>query len=350
MQNERAYFVSGHTAKGFVNFFNKNIYGIDKVIVVNHQSNKITTKILQALRQHYYKKYAIEIICSPQSKLYIEGIIIRSLKIAVISKKLVGAEDEAVIFFDVGDYVSPPVDSEKVRKLEKQQQKLYAEAHKLFQQGLKIHVQVERIYIKEMDFEKADTIAHDTIQLLFENKRKKNRESVIFERLFGTNTAEGVVNLIPSILEQIGKIVHIKGRAGTGKSVFMKTILNECIHYGYDVEVYRCSFDPNSVDMIIIRDLDICFFDSTPPHAFHPQQPKESVIDLYNETVTPGTDEKYKLEVDQLTKRYKDKMNLGLNKLSQTVFFEEEKELMWNQLRRKTLIYIKNALIRKIEN
>ena len=303
VQKKRKYFVTGHTAKGFVNFFEKNLYGIERIITIKHESNTIMTEIIQTLKNYYDEQYDVEVICSPQSKSYIEGIIIRSLRLAIVSNNVAPHENDCSTVFTVEDDMSRCVDWTKFKQLKQKQKELYEESYQLFQQGLDIHTQVEKIYINEMDFKKADGIAHHTIHSIFKNQQKRNRESVIYERLFGTNTSEGVVNLIPFIIKEIGKVVHIKGRAGTGKSVFMKNILNACIQYGFDVEVYRCSFDPNSVDMIVIRDLDICFFDSTPPHEFTPTESKESVIDLYESTVTQGTDEKYQKEIGILTRK-----------------------------------------------
>ena len=40
----------------------------------------------------------------------------------------------------------------------------------------------------------------------------------------------------------------------------MKKIANLAKNNGYKTEVYHCSFDPDSLDMVIIRDLDVRIF------------------------------------------------------------------------------------------
>ena len=137
----------------------------------------------------------------------------------------------------------------------------------------------------------------------------------MYRRLFGTNTGDGVVNLVEKLIEPIKNRVYIKGRAGTGKSVFMKKVLTKCKEYGINTEVYHCSFDPNSIDMLIIRDLDYCLFDSTPPHEFFPKQDSDQTIDLYELTVEPGTDEQFKDEINIVTERYKERMKKGVDEL-----------------------------------
>lgn len=37
---------------------------------------------------------------------------------------------------------------------------------------------------------------------------------------------------------------------------------------GFDVEMYHCGFDPESIDMVLVRELKFCVFDSTNPHEY----------------------------------------------------------------------------------
>ncbi len=191
------------------------------------------------------------------------------------------------------------------------------QAYDSFAEGLRIHDDLEAIYINQMDFERADEFAEDFITELLTDVPKKQREPRRFHRLFGTNTADGVVNVVPHLIENIKDVYYIKGRAGTGKSVFMKKIANACLDHGFDVEMYYCSFDPGSIDMVLVRELDFCIFDSTDPHEFFPQRDGEKVIDMYENFVAPGTDETYATEIDDVHKRYKSCMKKGVRFLKE---------------------------------
>src|SRR5699024_12170702 len=118
-------------------------------------------------------------------------------------------------------------------------------------------------------------------------------QPIVYERLFGTNTPDGKVNHVSALIAPFRNVYYVKGRAGTGKSVFMKKILNACKSYGYDIETYRCSFDPSSVDMIIVRDLEFCVFDSTLPHEFFQDYGLGVVIYYYELTFDIDTDVLY---------------------------------------------------------
>lgn len=327
MSGEIKYYVNGHTAEGFVNFLSSNLVGINRTIVLDHPSSKLKTAILKKVVNFYQENYVVEQISSPQSIEYIDGIIIRELAVAILSKTDDLAPIEGSIIIDLMHNVLEGDNSKTTT--------LYDEAYTHFKKGLTIHDDLEKVYINEMDFTKADKEAENFIATMFKDVKKKKRKSIIYERLFGTNTPDGVLNHVENLIDPIKHRVFIKGRAGTGKSVFMRRVLETCKKYGFDVELYRCSFDPNSIDMLIIRDLNYCLFDSTAPHEFFPTRKSDVVIDLYEKTVTKGTDEKYEQKLNDLTKKYKKEMRAGLKKLQQTKEIHLLKEQLFIHLDKK---------------
>jgi len=326
------YYVSGHTAEGYVNYLSSNINEIEKIIVLRHPSNIFKTTLLEKVIAPYEEREPIEIIVSAQSKEYINGVIIRNRSFAVLDEKILPTPIKQAEYIALEKFHSRRIEDNELKVATKKMQELYEAAYECFEKGLTIHDDLEKVYIDEMDFNKADQVAEAWINKLFQKVEKKNRQAVIYERLFGTNTSDGVVNLVEHLITPIKNRVFIKGRAGTGKSVFMKKVLDECKKHGLDVEVYRCSFDPNSIDMLIIRDLDYCLFDSTDPHEFFPSRQSDEVIDLYEKTVNPGTDEKYATKISQLTDAYKQEMRAGVQKIKETKEIKQEKEALFEQV------------------
>ncbi|MEF9935416.1 MAG: hypothetical protein RR898_08580, partial [Clostridium sp.] len=82
------------------------------------------------------------------------------------------------------------------------------------------------------------------------------------------------------LLEGIENRYIIKGRAGTGKSTLMKKLGKSGLCKGYEVEFYHCGLDPNSLDMVIIRDLSVAVLDGTAPHVVDPVG-NDKVIDMF---------------------------------------------------------------------
>ncbi|MFC4557554.1 hypothetical protein ACFO3D_04950 [Virgibacillus kekensis] len=295
------YWVTGNTAEGFVNFLEDNLQGVDQVISLKHPSATLKSKVLKNLMNDFDPEN-IEVLKSTLAETYLDGFIVRSKSLAIVDSTIAGSnttETELDAHF--------PVEEQNLDEFHNLRQKAYS----CYATGLSVHDELEEIYINQMDFGKADRFTANFISELLKHSPAKDDTGQIYHRLFGTNTADGTVNEVPHLIKNIGDVRYIKGRAGTGKSTFMKKVANACVEKGYDVELYHCSFDPNSADMILVRGMDFCIFDSTDPHEFFPQREGETIVDLYEELVEPGTDEKFGDDIFELNNRYKAFMKEG---------------------------------------
>lgn len=328
MHLETRYYVCGHTAKGFVNYLDSNLADIKQIVILKHPAKCVKTKaIKQFMEQHSVE--AQQIISSPYSKRYIAGVIIPSLSLAILSEEIISEDITTAKVIDLAKYSKVKTNRDLMIYLDRIVTASYEAAYRYFAKGLTYHEQLEKVYLREMNFTKADSIANEFITKLFLHQKTHNRKAIIKERLFGTNTSDGIVNHLQEIIEPIENRIFIKGRAGTGKSYFMKKVMEACVENGYDVELYHCSFDPGSIDMILIRDLNYCLFDSTAPHELFPMRTTDQIIDLYEKTVTPFTDEKYVMEINKLTTKYKQEMQQGIALLKNTKEAEEMIDRLW---------------------
>lgn len=313
------YYVAGNTGEGFVNFLPANVEGFKQIIILKHPSNRLKTAVLKHLIKKYEKNNDLEVILSSVADQYLEGVIIRGISKAVIIDTIASTDLEATIELDLALFMA----NEAVYPIKNEH---FNQAYNSFAAGLRIHDDLEAIYVKEMDFERADQVSDQFINGLLKNHSKQNHNGHVYHRLFGTNTTDGVVNIIPQLIRPLSRVYHLKGRAGTGKSTFMKKVLTACINHGYDIELYHCSFDPHSIDMVLVPELDFCIFDSTDPHEMEPKSEKEKVIDLYEETVTPGTDENYAHEIQTVHSNYKSYMKKGIRQLKEAGEILEKQE------------------------
>ncbi len=178
------------------------------------------------------------------------------------------------------------------------------EARDTFQKARSFHNRKEEIYLKNMDFPAANQAAKETISLLLEGKAS-GRPGRAVRRFFGAATYEGNLDYIESLTQEIPRRFFIKGRPGTGKSTFLKKIARAALERGFETEIYHCSLDPKSLDMVAVRELDFCLLDSTAPHEYFPSRDGDEIIDLYLKCVVPGTDETYREELEGLDREYK---------------------------------------------
>lgn len=329
LAEKKYYYVTGNTAEGFVNFLDSNVVGIKKIVVLKHMSNKVKTRVLEELIRIYEQSYDLEIICSALSRVFLDGIIIRDKGLAIITETIAPSNLQHVKMIDLENIIQNDIpiqtlDKHKITQLKAQYDQELEKAYKTFERGLRVHDDLEAIYINEMDFKKADDVAERFISDLLQGVSKKERKPRIYYRLFGTSTAEGPITVVPQLINNLSKRVFVKGRAGTGKSVFMKKVAQACENQGLDFEIHRCSFDPNSVDMVLVPDLSFVMLDSTDPHEFFPERKEDVVIDLYEKTVTPGTDEKYANRINKVHTEYKSHMKKGVVYVKEAAKIHEE--------------------------
>ena len=85
----------------------------------------------------------------------------------------------------------------------------------------------------------------------------------------GGNTTKGFYSFYNYILtqEEADRIICLKGGPGTGKSSFMKKIGTHFKTLGYTIEYHHCSSDNNSLDGVVIKELNIALLDGTSPHS-----------------------------------------------------------------------------------
>lgn len=90
----------------------------------------------------------------------------------------------------------------------------------------------------------------------------------------GGNTSKGFYSFYDQIIpEDAERIFVLKGGPGVGKSSFMRTIGEEFVKQGYDIELHYCSSDNRSLDGLVIKKANVALLDGTAPHVVDPNNP-----------------------------------------------------------------------------
>ncbi len=102
----------------------------------------------------------------------------------------------------------------------------------------------------------------------------------------GGNTPKGFYSYYDYLIPQkdAKKVYILKGGPGTGKSTLMKKIALYAEDEGFDVDYIYCSSDPESLDGLVIREMQVAFVDGTSPHIVDPKTPGavDTIINLGN--------------------------------------------------------------------
>lgn len=99
----------------------------------------------------------------------------------------------------------------------------------------------------------------------------------------GGNTSKGFKSFFDYVIpKDVNIIFCMKGGPGVGKSSLMKKVAKEMVNRGYDVDLYPCSSDPDSLDAIVIKKLGVVMLDGTAPHIVDPKNPGaiDEILDL----------------------------------------------------------------------
>ena len=333
------YFTCANSSRGFYNFFDSNLEGINRIYILKGGPGTGKSTLMKKMGAHFYDLgYAIEFIRCSSDVTSLDGVIIPDLSVAivdgtaphVIEPKAPGAIEEYVnlgLAWD-SDLLIPH--KEAILDLKKQIDACYQAVYNAYAEALTVHDEWEKIYIDEMNFDLAPAFRHFICQTLL-NVEPTDHPSTVKHRFFGASTPTGPVDYIQDLTESLHKRYFIKGRPGTGKSTLLKQIAQTCESLGYDIEIYHCAFDPESLDMILIPELSLCFFDSTAPHEYFPSLESDEEIDMYAALITPGTDEKYEAKLSEIATRYKETVAKGTEALKEAKRLHDELEKYYIQ-------------------
>ena len=312
------YFTCANSCKGLINLTESNIKGIGRVYSIKSSSLKRMSNFIKQVGEYFESRNTlVEYILNASDKSIYDGCIIKDMNVILFNSKT----------FDKGIEINLGTTEDYVW-LEEKIQSCYDRMYVAFGEAKKIHDDWEKIYIGNMDFEKLNSFKKKSIDQMF-NAAEYSENASVNDRFFGGSTKDGYVNLIDDLTRGIKNRYFIKGRPGTGKSTFMKEVANEAEKHGLDVIVYKCSFDPDSLDMVVVPHGEFCVFDSTAPHEMFPTKAGDRVLDFYKESGLVGVDEKYKKILDEISAEYRLRLNEGNEhlKLSAVLGTELENKL-----------------------
>ena len=298
------YFTESNSAAGYVDIQDENLTGISQVFHLKSPDDKLVDRLLNDLLKQLPKQAIPELIYSAFNAEYLAGIVLREKGIAFTSGARVPQGAQVLELMDLYHGSTRKKNQPQIDDLQLKMREQYKKMYMHLNGALLIHDEWERIYIDRMDFDKANTFRTDFLRRLFNDDIPPSKgNSHIVSRFFGTSTPTGLVDFIPELTAGLRRFL-IKGRAGSGKSTLMRAVLAKAVELGYDADVYYCSLDPKSLDMVVIPELNFCIFDATAPHEYEPSFAADEVVDTYQEFITSGTDERWATVIKAIEAKY----------------------------------------------
>lgn len=331
MKISKPYFASANTSAGFVSFYKYIMEECERAYILKGGPGSGKNEFIERMGEDLLDVgFEVHFVYSSQSPSLIDGIVVNDINVVVVdgtSPHLIdpiypGAVERILNFEDYCDIDYLRDNKKAIKYYTDRVQGEYKKFYECMKSAKIIHDRLEKEYEIGMNFNKADSIAENIIrEYITEAQSKKAR---VYHRFAGVMTSEGQVSFYENLTRGIRNRLILKGRAGTGKSTLNKKIANEAIKLGYDVEYYHCSFDPQSIDMIIIPELSFAILDGTAPHVFDPIG-NDKLVDMFlciDTSIVKETEEPIKgIEVD-----YKNEIEKSRDVLKNIKELQEELE------------------------
>lgn len=327
------FYAGGNTARGFTSLFPSTLQGLEHLFILKGGPDTGKSALIQAIGDQMADNgHDIWFIHCASDNDSLDGLVIPALKIGIvggvaphaIEPQLDGVTTHIVEWAQICDTAHLRLQGTAIDTLNNEIKQAYERAYSGFAEALRIHDEWEALYISNMNFKAADELTREYIDILY-GEHKQDKISRVDHRFLGAATPNGAVDFVPNLTEGLKRYL-IKGRAGSGKSTMLKKLAAAASDRGFDVEIYHCGFDPNSLDMIIVRELGVAMFDSTAPHEYFPDRDTDEIVDTYLRCIKPGTDEEHAEALLAFKERYSVKMKQSTQYLTQAKALQDERE------------------------
>lgn len=314
------YFTSADTAQGFVSYFEDNMTGIKKLYILKGSSDEQKSSLIKSIGINWFiKGYDVEFIHNASDEEEIEAMIIPALSAAVVngdashmSQARACSATGEIIDMHSESATRQPTPEDLISLLLSKIHEYYKLAYEQLHNALRIHNDWQKVYPSNIDFVKLNKLADTTIKNFLSDMSMK-KEGIIKNRFFGGITRKGSVDFVADLTKDLTKRCFIKGYPGSDNSTVLQKIADDALLRGFDVEVYHWSLDPQRLNMIIIRELGLSFFDNTSPYEYLPSKDTDEVIDIYGPAVISGADQKYRDELGSIVSMYKEAISSGVS-------------------------------------
>jgi len=256
---------SSNTSQGFRTFLPELLQGVAKVFVLKGAPGTGKSTFIRLLGESFSDQgFEVEFWVSAADPASPEGVLIPQLKAAVVNGSLSspidpcypGVTGDIIYLGDYWDKALLQEYSQEIIHLYDQQEHHRQQATLVLKRAAAVKDSIKKKAAAYLNLGKL----HELVgQLAEEILDTGSAEKHYFASAV---TAEGVINYIDEISSFCEKRYVFKGPAGSGKSSAMMELAQRARDKGYSVEYYHCGLEADSIQMIIIRNLQIALIDA----------------------------------------------------------------------------------------
>ncbi len=281
MSIERHYFPGNNTPEGFFSYY-KYILGqreANRIICLKGGPGTGKSTFMKRIAEIFRGKEDIDYLHCSADENSLDGIVLKNRKVALIdgtSPHLTdpltpGAVDKLLNLGEFWNEESISINKDEIIDLNEETSKWYRVAYNYLNAAKSVFRSLESIYSEAVESSEVYKVVADVINDVYGNndislvpgKKKKFFASAV--------TASGVVNYIPSLLENMNKIYMVSAPVGYSNNSFMEIIAEGALYRGLQVEAYYCSICPDEkIEHLVIPEIGTAFVTMNDYHDFEP--------------------------------------------------------------------------------
>ncbi len=327
------YFPGSNTCQGFYSFYEYLPHSADLIFIIKGGPGTGKSTLLKEIGSQFRAAgYDIELHWCSSDPESLDGVVIPQLKTALmdgtaphlIDPEYPGAVEEII---NLGRYWNKGLLQDykhKIITLNDVIWKCFDQAYAYLKEAKLIHDIWEEYYRESMNFQLANRRANSLIKEIVGSREVPTEvggERHLFASAF---TPQGAVDYFNQLTKKFAHRYVVKGRPGTGKSTLTNKVAQAAREHGFAVNYFHCSFDPDSVDLITIPNLDAALVDGTPPHVVEPTE-KDEVIDMLEYAEWQEINQKEE-KIEATKRRYQGVMKKAEKKLSKAKELHDQLE------------------------
>jgi|GEM_PF-2797881 len=317
-----------------------HLSSLKKIYVVEYLALTEKQWLMNQLKQNMLAKETFILLMDPIYPEGVQGLIVESLDIGFVDRSFFKALHlvMACPTYDLKWGKGKVLDDELIRWFLTEKNFCVDQASKKLLQARAYSDSIKHIYRVSMKQEALSVLLKDIVFDLLsvkEIKRQSSQDVVI--SYFGTHNRTRFHHMLQSPRKSIQRYIILKGFIGAGKTKILTALAVLAIALRLSVELYRCPFYTESLDAVIIPELQTAIIDGSEPHVMEPMHPNDRYFVLEECCIDKETLYLFAMELKEATNHYKNAMRNAQFFLQEARHMHEQAIYALNQSQRSWL-------------
>ncbi len=283
------YFPGGNTAWGFYSLWDSNLNDLQRLIILKGGPGTGKSTLLSGIAREFTQKgVPAELLWCSSDAESLDGIIFRKIGVGIVDgtaphvrePRYPGVIDKII---NLGDYWNEALLLENKKDIiyyTDANRDLFRQTYETMAEAKKYLDELKQLTQEGMAWDAVDEMTEKLLREIFSEYPDQSGGHE-YHRFAGASTPQGSIYFLDEIMRRATVTYVVKGGAGTGKSTLAKKIAQLAKTKGFAVEYYHCSFDPVSLDGILIPALGVCIINASPLHKKTPAAATNWVIEMF---------------------------------------------------------------------